>query len=290
MKIDLLSKIEERSAKIGIIGLGYVGLPLALRFCQENFEVTGFDSDLKKVNMLKQGKSYIKYIPSSKIIPFLSPAKPTFMTTGDTSKLSEVDVIIICVPTPLTDKGEPDMQYVEKTAKTIAKYLRPSQLISLESTTYPGTTEELILPILGRRNLKIGKDFFLIFSPEREDPGNEKFTSKAIPKIIGGVSPECLKVGIALYSKIVERVVPVSSTKVAEATKLLENIYRAVNIAMVNELKMVFDRMGIDIWEVKKQLKQNPLALRFFTLAQDLEDTAFPLIHFILPGRRGNMI
>ena len=211
MKVDLLSKIEERSAKIGIIGLGYVGLPLALRFCEENFKVIGFDSDPKKVNMLKEGKSYIKYIPSSKIASFLSPAKPIFTATDDTSKLSEVDVIIICVPTPLTDKREPDMQYVEKTAKTVAKYLRPPQLISLESTTYPGTTEELILPILERKNLKVGKDFFLIFSPERENPGNEKYTSKAIPKIIGGVSPECLKVGIALYSKIVERVVPVSS-------------------------------------------------------------------------------
>ena len=167
--------------------------------------------------MLNQGISYIKHIPSSRITPFLSPNKSLFMATGDTSKLSEVDVIIICVPTPLTDKREPDMQYVEKTAKTVAKYLRPSQLISLESTTYPGTTEELILPILERRNLKVGKDFFLVFSPEREDHGNEKYTSKAIPKIIGGVSPECLKVGIALYSKIVERVVPVSSTKVIKA-------------------------------------------------------------------------
>lgn len=282
MKIDLLSKIEERSAKIGIIGLGYVGLPLALRFCQENFKVIGFDSDLKKVNMLKQGKSYIKYIPSSRIARFLSPNKSLFMTTGDTSKLSEVDVIIICVPTPLTDKREPDMQYVEKTAETVAKYLRPPQLISLESTTYPGTTEELILPILERRDLKVGKDFFLVFSPERADPGNEKYTSKAIPKIIGGISPECLKVGIALYSKIVERVVPVSSTKVAEATKLLENIYRAVNIAMVNELKMVFERMGIDIWEVIEAAKTKPFGFKVFYPGPGLGGHCIPIDPFYL--------
>jgi len=282
MKIDLLSKIEEHSAKIGIIGLGYVGLPLALRFCQENFKVTGFDSDLKKVKMLNQGISYIKHIPSSRIAPFLSPAKPIFTAIGDTSKLSEVDVIIICVPTPLTDKREPDMQYVEKTAKTVAKYLRPSQLISLESTSYPGTTEELILPILEKKNLKVGKDFFLIFSPEREDPGNEKHTSKAIPKIIGGVSPECLKVGIAIYSKIVERVVPVSSTKVAEATKLLENIYRAVNIAMVNELKMVFDRMGIDIWEVIEAAKTKPFGFKVFYPGPGLGGHCIPIDPFYL--------
>ena len=282
MKMDLLSKIEERSAKIGIIGLGYVGLPLALRFCEENFKVIGFDSDSKKVNMLKQGKSYIKYIPSSRIAPFLSANKSLFMATGDTSRLSEVDVIIICVPTPLTDKREPDMQYVEKTAKTVAKYLRPSQLISLESTTYPGTTEELILPILERKNLKVGKDFFLIFSPEREDPGNKKYTSKAIPKIIGGVSPKCLKVGIALYSKIVERVVPVSSTKVAEATKLLENIYRAVNIAMVNELKMVFDRMGIDIWEVIEAAKTKPFGFKVFYPGPGLGGHCIPIDPFYL--------
>ncbi len=282
MKIDLLSKIEERSAKIGIIGLGYVGLPLALRFCEENFKVIGFDSDPKKVKMLNQGTSYIKYIPSSRIAPFLSSAKPIFTATGDTSKLSEVDVIIICVPTPLTDKREPDMQYVEKTARTVAKYLRPSQLISLESTTYPGTTEELILPILKRKNLEVGKDFFLIFSPEREDPGNRKYTSKAIPKIIGGVSPECLKVGIALYSKIVERVVPVSSTKVAEATKLLENIYRAVNIAMVNELKMVFDRMGIDIWEVIEAAKTKPFGFKVFYPGPGLGGHCIPIDPFYL--------
>ncbi len=162
----------------------------------------------------------------------------------------------------------------------MAKYLRPSQLISLESTTYPGTTEELILPILERRNLKVGKDFFLIFSPEREDPGNEKYTSRAIPKIIGGVSPECLKVGIALYSKIVERVVPASSTKVAEATKLLENIYRAVNIAMVNELKMVFDRMGIDIWEVIEAAKTKPFGFKVFYPGPGLGGHCIPIDPF----------
>lgn len=241
MKADLLSKIENRSAKIGIIGLGYVGLPLALRFCEENFKVMGFDCDCQKVNMLNKGVSYIKYISSSQISQFLSTDKPVFTATDDMSRLCNVDVIIICVPTPLTDKREPDMQYVIGTAKTVAKYLKLGQLISLESTTYPGTTEELILPILEKKGLKVGKDFFLVYSPEREDPGNEKYHTRTIPKIIGGISPQCLEVGIALYSKVVEEVVPISSTKVAEATKLLENIYRAVNIAMVNELKMVFD-------------------------------------------------
>jgi len=282
MKIDLLSKIEDRSAKIGIIGLGYVGLPLALRFCEENFKVIGFDSDPKKVEMLNQGTSYIKHIPSSRISLFLSPNESLFMATGDISRLSEVDVIIICVPTPLTDKREPDMQYVEGTAKTIAEYLKPSQLISLESTTYPGTTEELILPILERRDLKVGKDFFLVFSPEREDPGNGEYTTKAIPKIIGGVSPECLKVGIALYSKIVERVVPVSSTKVAEATKLLENIYRAVNIAMVNELKMVFDRMGLNIWEAVEAAKTKPFGFKAFYPGPGLGGHCIPIDPFYL--------
>jgi len=282
MKIDLLSKIDDRSAKIGIIGLGYVGLPLALRFCEENFKVIGFDSDSKKVEMLNRGISYIKYISSSKISSFLSPNKFLFMATGDTSKLSEVDVIIICVPTPLTDKREPDMQYVKGTAKTIGKYLRPGQLISLESTTYPGTTEELILPVLERGGLKVGKDFFLAFSPEREDPGNGKYTTKTIPKVIGGASPECLKVGIALYSKIVERVVPVSSTRVAEATKLLENIYRAVNIAMVNELKIVFERMGLNIWEVIEAAKTKPFGFKAFYPGPGLGGHCIPIDPFYL--------
>jgi len=281
----LLSKIEKRSAKIGIIGLGYVGLPLTLRFCEENFQVIGFDTDSKKVDMLNKGISYVKHIPSSRISSFLSPNKPLFTATTDMCRLSEVDAIIICVPTPLTDGREPDMQYVEGTAKTIAKYLRVGQLISLESTTYPDTTEKLILPILEKKGLKVGRDFFLIFSPEREDPGNGRFTTKTIPRVIGSISPRCMKIGVALYSKIVERVIPVSSTKVAEATKLFENIYRAVNIAMVNELKIVFDRMGIDIWEVIEAAKTKPFGFQAFYPGPGLGGHCIPIDPFYLAWR-----
>jgi len=282
MKADLLSKIENRSAKIGIIGLGYVGLPLALRFCEENFKVMGFDCDCQKVNMLNKGVSYIKYISSSQISQFLSTNKPVFTATDDMSRLCNVDVIIICVPTPLTDKREPDMQYVIGTAKTVAKYLKLGQLISLESTTYPGTTEELILPILEKKGLKVGKDFFLVYSPEREDPGNEKYYTRTIPKIIGDISPQCLEVGVALYSKVVEEMVPVSLTKVAEATKLFENIHRAVNIAMVNELKMVFDRMGINIWEAIEAAKTKPFGFQAFYPGPGLGGHCIPIDPFYL--------
>lgn len=281
----LLSKIEKHSAKIGIVGLGYVGLPLVLRFCEESFQVIGFDTDSKKVNMLNKGISYIKHVPSARIFSFLSPNKPLFTATTDMCRFSEVDAIIVCVPTPLTSSREPDMQYVEGTAKIIAEYLRPGQFVSLESTTYPDTTEKLILPIFEKKGLKVGKDFFLTFSPEREDPGNGRVDIKTIPKLIAGISPECLKVGIAFYSKIVERLVPVSCTKVAEATKLLENIYRAVNIAMVNELKMVFDRMGIDIWEVVEAAKTKPFGFQAFYPGPGLGGHCIPIDPFYLAWR-----
>ncbi len=278
----LISKIESRSAKIGIIGLGYVGLPLALRFCEENFQVIGFDTDSQKVDVLNKGISYIKHIPSSRICPFVSQNKPLFKATADNSRLSEADIIIICVPTPLTDQRDPDMQYVERTVKTVAKYLRLGQLVSLESTTYAGTTEELILPILEGGGLKVGEKFFLVYSAEREDPGNKIYTTKTIPKVIGGTTPNCLKVGIAIYSKIVEKVVPVSCTKVAEATKLLENIYRSVNIAMVNELKIVFDKMGIDIWEVIEAAKTKPFGFQVFYPGPGLGGHCIPIDPFFL--------
>ncbi|HBR16169.1 MAG: UDP-N-acetyl-D-glucosamine dehydrogenase [Deltaproteobacteria bacterium RIFCSPLOWO2_12_FULL_43_16] len=277
---EIIDKINKRSAKIGIIGLGYVGLPLVIRFCEEGFNVLGFDIDPQKVSHLNQGNSYIKHIPSDTIQRLA--AKKVFSATADMSKLREANAIIICVPTPLTDKREPDMQYVENTAKEIAKNLRKGQLVSLESTTYPGTTEELLLPLFTEKGLKAGKDFFLVFSPEREDPGRKDFTTKTTPKIIGGVTSNCLQAGEALYSKIVDKVVKVSSPKAAEMTKLLENIYRSVNIALVNELKMLCDRMGIDIWEVIEAAKTKPFGFQAFYPGPGLGGHCIPVDPFYL--------
>ena len=258
----LIKKILQKEALIGIIGMGYVGLPLVLRFCEEDFRVLGFDVDSKKVFTLKKGKSYLKSISSSRISQFVRSSH--LNVTDDFSLLDEPDCILICVPTPLTEKMEPDLQYIDKTTEAIRQHLRRGQLIVLESTSYPGTTEELILPQLKSTGLKVGKDFFLAFSPEREDPGNKRFTTHQIPKVVSGVTPSCKKVVTALYSQIVQKVVPVSSPRVAELTKLLENIYRSVNIALVNELKMLADRMGIDIWEVIEAASTKPFGFSPF--------------------------
>ena len=231
---NLLQRINKKSARVGIIGLGYVGLPIVLRFCEEGYRVIGFDVDPEKIKYLNKGRSYIKHIPSERIASLVKKKPPLFSATTDMSLLSKVDAVIICVPTPLSDKREPDLTYVESTAKEIAKYLRAGQLISLESTTYPGTTEELLLPLFKKKGLKVGSDFFLVFSPEREDPGRIDFTIRTTPKVVGGITKKCVILGSAIYSKIVTTVVPVSSTRVAEMTKLLENIYRSVNIALVN--------------------------------------------------------
>jgi UDP-N-acetyl-D-glucosamine dehydrogenase len=258
----LTDKILKKDALIGIIGLGYVGLPLVLRFCEEGFRVLGFDIDSKKVATLKRGKSYLKSILSSRITRFIRSGH--LDVTDNFSRLDKPDCILICVPTPLTEKMEPDLQYIENTTEAIRKNLRKGQLIVLESTTYPGTTEELILPKLESTGLKVGKDFFLAFSPEREDPGNKQFMTHQIPKVVAGVTPSCQKVVTTLYSQIIKKVVPVSSTRVAELTKLLENIYRSVNIALVNELKMLTDRMGIDIWEVIEAASTKPFGFSPF--------------------------
>ncbi|MBS3918128.1 MAG: nucleotide sugar dehydrogenase [Deltaproteobacteria bacterium] len=258
----LVKKILRKEAKVGIIGMGYVGLPLVLRFCEVGFKVLGFDVDSKKISFLKQGRSYIKTIPSSGISTFVRNGQ--FDVTDDFSRLSEPDCILICVPTPLTEKKEPDLQYIEKTTGSIRSCLRKGQLIVLESTTYPGTTEELILPELESTGLKVGKDFFLGYSPEREDPGNKGFTTSRIPKVVSGVTPSCKKITVALYRQAIQEVVPVSSPRVAELTKLLENIYRSVNIALVNELKMLTDRMGIDIWEVIEAASTKPFGFTPF--------------------------
>lgn len=259
---SLMEKIIKRNALVGIIGLGYVGLPLVLRFCEEGFMVLGFDIDEKKIEILKRGESYLRSIRKDCICKFIKNSQ--LDVTYDFNKLIKPDCILICVPTPLTEKKEPDLQYIEKTTELIKQNLRKGQLIVLESTTYPGTTEELILPKLESTGLKVGKDFFLGYSPEREDPGNKKYATKDIPKIVSGITPFCKKVVSSLYSQIIKKVVPVSSTKVAELTKLLENIYRSVNIALVNELKMLTDRMGIDIWEVIEAASTKPFGFTPF--------------------------
>ena len=252
--MELTDKIKNKSSKIGIIGLGYVGLPLGLAFTAKGFDVLGFDLDENKITLLKAGKGYLKHIDEKKIKSAASSGK--LKATSDFSRLPEVDAIIICVPTPLTEHREPDMSYVKNTAEVVAEYLRKGQLVVLESTTYPGTTDELILPLLensknsGNEKFVVGKDFYLAFSPEREDPNNPDYTTASIPKVIGGVTPQCLEVAKTLYDQVIVKTVPVSSPRAAEATKLLENIFRSVNIALVNELKMVFNKMDIDVWEV----------------------------------------
>jgi len=241
------AKLERRRARIGVLGLGYVGLPLALRFAEAGLRTVGFDIDAGKIRKLAAGRSYINYIPAAAVRRGL---KQGFEVTGDFSRARQCDALIICVPTPLDRMREPDLSFVVNTAEAIAPYLRRGQLVALESTTWPGTTEEVVQPILERRGFKVGRDLFLVFSPERQDPGNPKFDTRSIPKLVGGVTPACLALGTALYAQAVDRVVPVSSTRVAEMAKLLENIHRAVNIGLVNELKIVCDRMGIDLFEV----------------------------------------
>ncbi|MDE0854350.1 MAG: nucleotide sugar dehydrogenase [Nevskia sp.] len=243
----LLEGFRSRQATVGVLGLGYVGLPLALRFAEAGIKVIGFDIDPEKPRKLAAGRSYINYIPDAAI----SAAHATgFSATTDFSRCAEADALIICVPTPLNRHREPDLSYVLDTASELSRHLRPGQVVSLESTTYPGTTEEELRPVLESTGLKVGENLFLVYSPERQDPGNKKYDTRNIPKLVGGSTAACRDVGEALYAVAVDRVVPVSSTQVAELAKLLENIHRAVNIGLVNELKMVADRMGIDIFEV----------------------------------------
>ena len=276
--MELIEKIKSKQAIIGVIGLGYVGLPLVIEFCKNNFKTIGFDIDSAKVDLLNQNKSYIKHIDSL----IISSCKPFFEATNDFSKLKDTDCVLICVPTPLNKYREPDMSYVFETAKTIAKYLKKNQLIVLESTTYPGTTDEDIKFILEKTGLKAGFDFYLAFSPEREDPNNKDFCTKTIPKVVGGYSSTCLEIAKTLYSQIVAKVITVSSTRVAEATKLLENIYRSVNIALVNELKMLFDKMEIDIWEVIEAAKTKPFGFQAFYPGPGLGGHCIPIDPFYL--------
>ena len=276
--MDLKKKIDSKRAIVGVLGLGYVGLPLAIEFSRAGLQVSGFDIDGEKVKALKEGKSYIKHISPDAI----RAALPGFTPTTDFSKISDMDAIVICVPTPLNKNREPDMSYVFDTTKTVAKYLRKGQLVSLESTTYPGTTDEDVRAILEATGLKAGSDFYLAFSPEREDPNNKDFNTRTIPKVVGGYDEESLKIAKAMYDQIVVKTVPVSSTRVAEAAKILENTFRAVNIALVNELKMTFMKMGIDIWEVIEAAKTKPFGFMPFYPGPGLGGHCIPIDPFYL--------
>jgi len=280
-----------KDIRIGIIGCGYVGLPLALRFAETGQKVTGFDTDPGKVEKLNAGKSYIQHIPADKIDEFVK--KGRFGATTDFKKLREMDAVLICVPTPLDERREPDLSYVEQTALSIGPNLQRGQLVVLESTTYPGTTEELVLPILERGGLKcpvvrgpeaenVKTDFFLAFSPEREDPGNKQFGLAQIPKVVGGTNPPSQRAASNLYAQIVSRVVPVSSTRAAEMVKLLENIFRCVNIALVNELKLLGQRMDIDMWEVIDSAASKPFGFMPFYPGPGLGGHCIPVDPYYL--------
>lgn len=280
MAHQLEQAIKDKTAIIGIIGLGYVGLPLIDAFVNSGFKAMGFDVDQNKVDQLQAGKSYIQHIPSKTVSDWLE--KKQFESTTDLSRMKEADALLICVPTPLTTSRDPDLTYVENTAKAIAESLRPGQLIVLESTTYPTTTRDVLLPILESKGLKIGEDYYLAYSPEREDPGNPDFSAAGIPKVVGGMEENSLRIAAALYEHAVVNVVPVSSPEVAEACKILENTYRAVNIAMVNELKTLFDRMGIDVWEVIDAAKTKPFGFQAFYPGPGLGGHCIPIDPFYL--------
>lgn len=255
MNAELMDRLNGKTAKIGIVGLGYVGLPLMLRYCEVGYKVIGFDIDPIKVDALKAGRSYIEHISAESIGEANDRG---FEPTMDFSRAREVDALILCVPTPLNKYREPDLAFVLNTTDSLLPHLHPGMVISLESTTYPGTTEEELKPRIESRGFIVGKDVFLVFSPEREDPGNQSFSTRTIPKVCGGCTPACLEAGIALYRQVIDKVVPVSSTQAAELTKLLENIHRSVNIGLVNEMKMVADKMGIDIHEVIRAAATKP--------------------------------
>jgi len=265
--------------RVGIVGLGYVGLPLALRFVEAGIEVLGFDIDRTKTETLNAGRSYIKHIGDEAVA---LGRRHGLCATTDFSRAGEVEALIICVPTPLNAHREPDLRFVVDTVEAVLPYIRPGQLISLESTTYPGTTEEELRPRIESRGLRVGEDIFLVFSPEREDPGNPSFSTRTIPKIVGGSTPACLDAGVALYSKVIDKVVPVSSTQAAEMTKLLENIHRAVNIGLVNEMKIVADRMGIDIYEVIRAAATKPFGFVPYYPGPGLGGHCIPIDPFYL--------
>jgi UDP-N-acetyl-D-glucosamine dehydrogenase len=278
--LPLEDAIIRKTAKVGVVGLGYVGLPLIRAFVGAGYDTLGFDVDAEKVRRLQAGESYIEHIPAAWIAQCVSAGK--FTPTADMARLSEADALLICVPTPLNDSRDPDMTFIEVTARQIAARLRPGQLVVLESTTYPGTTRDVVLPILQQSGLVLGKDFYLAFSPEREDPGNPNFSAGSIPKVVGGADRPSLELAAQLYRQAIAEVVPVSSCEVAEACKILENTYRAVNIALVNELKVLFTRMNLDVWEVIDAAKTKPFGFQAFYPGPGLGGHCIPIDPFYL--------
>lgn len=276
---SLIAKIERKSAIIGIVGMGYVGLPLMLRYAYAGFRVIGFDIEKDKVDKLNNGETYIEHISCKSI---RDARERGFIATTDFGLASEADALIICVPTPLNAYREPNLSFILDTTDSLAPHLRTGQIVALESTTYPGTTEEELQPRIESQGLKVGEDIFLVFSPEREDPGNGKFTTRSIPKVCGGVTDNCRMAGIALYSAAIDEVVPVSSTRAAELTKLLENIHRAVNIGLVNEMKIIADRMNIDIYEVINAAATKPFGFATYYPGPGLGGHCIPIDPFYL--------
>jgi len=278
---EFLAKVESRNAAVGIIGLGYVGLPLAITFGRAGFKVVGFDIDARKPACIEQGRCYLEHIKPESWMDLVNAGQ--LSATTDFSRCREMDAILVCVPTPLNESREPDLSFVESSARMVAPHLRQGALFALESSTYPGTTDELVQPILEEGSkLRAGRDFFLVFSPEREDPGNPNFGTKNIPKVVGGLTKACMQAGCALYNAAVEKVVPVESTRTAEMVKLFENIYRAVNIALVNETKMVCQRLQIDVWEVIKAAATKPFGFQAFWPGPGLGGHCIPIDPFYL--------
>ncbi len=287
MKQQFLSKIQDRSAVVAVIGLGYVGLPLAVAFAEKGFRVVGIDVDPAKVAALNRGESYVQDIPAARLRGIL----PRLTATSDYAVLERCDAAIICVPTPLNKTRDPDVRYVIAAGESVARHIHPGMLVVLESTTYPGTTEELLLPMLTARStlerlrvdsFEVGKDFFLSFSPERIDPGNKKWVVENTPKVVGGITPACREVAVALYGTIIERIVPVSSTQAAEMVKLLENTFRAVNIALVNEVAIMCDKLGLDVWEVIEAAATKPYGFMKFTPGPGVGGHCIPLDPYYL--------
>ncbi|MFW6139548.1 MAG: nucleotide sugar dehydrogenase, partial [Spirochaetota bacterium] len=277
---EIIKMIETKEAVIGIVGIGYVGLPLAREFLNAGFNVIGFDVDEQKVEKIQNKESYIKHISNDFLEKYITSGK--LSASSDFSKIESADIVIICVPTPIGIHYEPNLDFVKNTALEISKYLKRGQIIILESTTYPGTTDEELLPLLENSGMEVGKDFYLGYSPEREDPGNKKYNTKKIPKIVSGITDNCLSLVSCLYSQIIDNIVPVSSTRVAESAKLLENIYRAVNIALVNELKVIFSKMNIDIWEVIDAANTKPFGFQAFYPGPGLGGHCIPIDPFYL--------
>jgi UDP-N-acetyl-D-glucosamine dehydrogenase len=278
--MSLLARIHNKSSVIGVVGLGYVGLPLVLAYARAGFQAIGIDIDASKIDHLNAGRSYIKHIPSDQVAQVRSSGK--LDATSDFSRVRDCDAIILCVPTPLDEHLEPDLSYVTDTLESVVPHLKAGQILSLESTTYPGTTEEEVVTRVEAAGFKVGQDIFVVYSPEREDPGNPKFSATNIPKVVGGHTPACLAAGEALYGAAFDQIVPVSSTQIAEMTKLVENIYRSVNIGLVNELKIAADKMGIDIWEVIRAAATKPFGFTPFYPGPGLGGHCIPIDPFYL--------